>query len=96
MWVNRGIILSRKYLLAYETVPAQMLNVYGRATFPGLSDEAVWEHMNQLLKSGGPYMTEYCGDESERRGIGLNRFCLSVVSWLRHITIVTSAIQGNM
>ena len=96
IWVKGGIILSRKYLLAYETVPAQMLNVYGRATFPELSDEAVWEHMNQLLKSGGPYMTEYCSDGSERRGIGLNRFCLSVVSWLRHITIVTSAMQGNM
>ena len=77
-------IVVRKYLLAYETVPAQMLNMYGRATLPDLSDEAVWEHMNQPLKSGGPYMTEYCSGETERRGIAFNRFCLSVVSWLRH------------
>ena len=77
-------IVVRKYLLAYETVPAQMLNMYGRATFPDLSDEAVWEHMNQPLKSGGPYMTEYCSGETERRGIAFNRLCLSVVSWLRH------------
>ena len=77
-------IVVRKYLLAYETVPAQMLNMYGRATLPDLSDEAVWEHMNQPLKSGGPYMTEYCSGETERRGIAFNRFCLSVLSWLRH------------
>ena len=77
-------IVVRKYLLACETVPAQMLNMYGRATLPDLSDEAVWEHMNQPLKSGGPYMTEYCSGETERRGIAFNRFCLSVVSWLRH------------
>ena len=25
---------KRTYLLAFETVPAQMLNVYGKATFP--------------------------------------------------------------
>ena len=77
-------IVVRKYLLAYETVPAQMLNMYGRATLPDLSDEAVWEHMNQPLKSGGPYMTEYCSGETERRGIAYNRFCLFVLSWLRH------------
>ena len=77
-------IVVRKYLLACETVPAQMLNMYGRATLPDLSDEPVWEHMNQPLKSGGPYMTEYCSGETERRGIAFNRFCLSVLSWLRH------------
>ena len=77
-------IVVRKYLLAYETVPAQMLNMYGRATLPDLCDEPVWEHMNQPLKSGGPYMTEYCSGETERRCIAFNRFCLSVVSWLRH------------
>ena len=40
--------------------------------------------MNQPLKSGGPYMTEYCNGETERRGIAYNRFCLFVLSWLHH------------
>ena len=77
-------IVKRKYLFAYETVPARMLKVYGLATFPDLSDEAVWACMKQLLKSGCPYMTEYCSGETERRGIAFNRFCLFVLSWLRH------------
>ena len=70
---------KRKYMLAYETVPAQMLNVYGRATFPDMSDEAVWKHMNEPLKTGAEYMTEYCSMDSERRGVAFNRFCLSMV-----------------
>ena len=70
---------KRKYMLAYETVPAQMLNVYGRATFPDMSDEDVWKHMNEPLKTGAEYMTEYCSMDSERRGVAFNRFCLSMV-----------------
>ena len=73
---------KRKYMLAYETVPAQMLNVYGRATFPDMSDEAVWKHMNEPLKTGSEYMTEYCSLDPERRGVAFNRFCLSMVHFL--------------
>ena len=46
---------------------------------PDLSDEAVWEHMNQPLKSGGPYMTEYCSGETEWQSIGFNCFAVSML-----------------
>ena len=72
-------IMMRKYLFAYETVPARMLKVYGLATFPDLSDEAVWGRMKQLLKSGCPYMTEYCSGESEWQSIGFNCFAVSML-----------------
>ena len=88
--------VKRKYLLAYETVPAQMLNVYGRATFPDMADEDVWGHMNQPLKTGGLYMTEYCSAEEEQRGIGFNRFCLSMLSWLKHNMSEKVAAQNKM
>ena len=87
--------VKRKHLLAFETVPAQMLNVYGRATFPDMTDDEVWRHMQQPLKSGGIYMTEFCSDEDERRGVGFNRFCLSLVSWMKYNMSETVMIHNK-
>ena len=65
---------KRPWLMAFETMPAQMLNVYGAAAFPNLKDEDVWTHLNQPQKTGAIYMTEYCSKEVERRGIAVNRW----------------------
>ena len=62
---------KRNYLLAFETLPAQMLNVYGRAKWADMEDEAVWKHMCEPLKTGGEFMTEYCSMDPERRGVAL-------------------------
>lgn len=65
---------KREFLKVFETLPPQMLNAYGPAKYARLSDEAVWKALCLPLKSGAPYMTECCSKETERRGIGINRF----------------------
>ena len=84
---------KRNYLMAFETVPAQMLNVYGKATFPDMTDADVWKHLNEPLRSGGIYMTEYCSQDPERRGVGFNRFCLCMVNWIKHN--MSDVVQGH-
>ena len=78
---------KRSYLLAFETLPAQMLNVYGRAKWADMDDESVWKHMCEPLKTGGEYMTEYCSMDPDRRGVAFNRFCLSMVP-LQYIVFI--------
>ena len=75
---------KREYLKIFETLPPQMLNAYGPAKFAKLSDELVWKHFNQPLKSGGPYMTEFCSKEAERRGIGANRWLHAVMLFCQY------------
>ena len=65
---------KRSWLMAFETLPAQLLNVYGAAKFPNLKDEEVWKHLNEEQKSGAIFMTEYCDSDIERQGIGFNRW----------------------
>ena len=72
--VSKGKGEKRTWLMAFETMPAQMLNVYGAATFPQLKDEEVWKHLNAPQKTGAVYMTEYCSKEVDRRGIANNRW----------------------
>ena len=72
--VSKGKGEKRTWLMAFETMPAQMLNVYGAATFPQLKDEEVWKHLNAPQKTGAVYMTEYCSKEDDRRGIANNRW----------------------
>ena len=72
--VSKGKGTKRTWLMAFETMPAQMLNVYGPATFPQLKDEEVWKHLNTPQKTGAIYMTEYCASDVERRGIAVNRW----------------------
>ena len=69
---------KREYLKAFETLAPQLLNAYGPAKFPKLSDAQVWKHMSQPLKSGGPCMTELSMESAERRGVGFNRWLLSM------------------
>ena len=65
---------KREYLKVFETLPAQLLNVYGPSKFAKLSDKQVWTEMQEPLKSGAVWMSEMCSKEAERRGVGINRF----------------------
>ena len=63
-----------EWLKVFETLPSQLLNVYGPSKFAKLSDKQVWTEMQEPLKSGAAWMSEMCSKEPERRGVGINRF----------------------
>jgi hypothetical protein len=74
---------SREYLYAYETLPAQVLNTHGESTFFHASLEQVWQSCNTPLKSGAQYMTEFCDEDTDRRGVAVNRWLLPLCSYLK-------------
>ena len=75
---------ERKYLRAFETVPVQLLNAYGESRFNRMPDKAVWSDLKQPLKSGAPWMTEYCDPDVERQGVAVNRFLQPLVAWCKY------------
>ena len=75
---------EREYLRAYETVPAQLLNVYGASSFVQYDDETVWKHMAKPLKTGALFMTEYASSKDDRRGVALNRYLQVLVSFCKY------------
>ena len=75
---------QRSWLRVYETLPAQMLNAYGVGRYTQLSDKDVWGHMVKPLKTGAAYMTEYAAKEDERRGVAINRWLLSVLTFCQY------------
>ena len=76
--------VSRTWLRAYETLPAQLLNAYGIARHVQLTDEEVWDELVKPLKTGAVYMTEYASVLPERRGVAINRFLMAVLNFLSH------------
>ena len=64
---------KRKWLKAFETAPAQLLNVYGPAKCARMADEDVWHQLKQPTNNA-EYATELASPDAERRGIGLNRW----------------------
>ena len=64
----------RETLRVFETLPAQMLNAYGMASYAQMPHEKVWDELNKPLKTSAKYMTELCSLEPQRRGVGINRF----------------------
>ena len=75
---------ERVFLKVFETLPAQLLNVYGPSAYVDKSDEEVWRQFNTPLKSGAKYMTELCSKEAERRGVGINRFVACVLEFIKY------------
>ena len=65
---------KRKWLKVFETLPPQLLCAYGEAKYAKMSDPEVWRNLSQPPKSGAMYRTELCSKETERRGIGVNRW----------------------
>ena len=75
---------QRVYLKVYETLPCQLLNAYGMAKYPKLSDSAAWAAMCEPLKSGASFMTEYASPLAERRGIAVNRWLQCVLEFCQY------------
>jgi len=75
---------TRKYLKVFETLPPMLLNAYGEARYTGMSDPAVWAQLVKPLNSGAEWMTEFAAKEAERRGIGFNRWALSVKVYMEY------------
>ena len=75
---------KREWLKVYETLPSQLLNVYGPNKFAKLSDKQVWTQMQEPLKSGALWMSEMCSNEPERRGVGINRFIHAMKSFCEY------------
>ena len=49
---------EREYLKPYETLPAQLLNVYGPGKWASMDDKALWYDINQKLPTGAKCMSE--------------------------------------
>jgi hypothetical protein len=75
---------TRAFLKIFETLPAQLLNAYGEARYAGMTDRAVWDQLVKPLNSGAQWMTEFAAKEAERRGIGFNRWALSVKVYMEY------------
>ena len=75
---------TRTYLKVFETLPAMLLNAYGEARYTGMSDAAVWAQLVKPLNSGAEWMTEFAAKEAERRGVGFNRWALSIKVFLEY------------
>ena len=75
---------NRETLRVYETLPAQMLNAYGMASYSQMPHDKVWEEMNKPLRSGARYMTELCSADPDRRGVGINRFLQVLCEYLKY------------
>lgn len=75
---------TRPWIKVFETLPAQLLNVFGEAKYAKMSDEEVWKHFDTPLSSGAQYMTELCSKGDERRGIGLNRWLHAMVLYCEY------------
>ena len=73
-----GVHNERPYLRA--TLPCQLLNVYGRASYVQLDEKSMWQHLP--LKTGAQYMTPSM--EAERRGVGLNRYLQILVDFCQY------------
>jgi len=71
----------RDYLKVFENLPAQMLNVYGRARYDSATDATVWRHCNEPLPTGAKFMTEWCSKEDGRRGVANNRWIMPLLNW---------------
>lgn len=76
--------LEREWLKVFETLPSQLLNVYGRAAYVDMEDSAVWKELNKPLKSGAKYMSELVSPDDERKGIGLNRWLQVAVAYVEY------------
>jgi hypothetical protein len=57
-----------------------------------MEDKDVWEAFCKPLKSGAPYMTEFCDSKHERRGIGASRWIMSLLTFacIRSVSLASS------
>ena len=75
---------ARPYLRIFETLPAQLLNSYGEASYVNSTDAEVWAEFSKPQKTGAMYMTEMCSKDPERRGVGINRSIEAVLRYAKY------------
>ena len=75
---------KRKYLKSWELLPAQLLNVYGRAAYQHMEYDELWANFKKPQKTGAAYMTELCDDTVERRSIGINRWACALRDFCKY------------
>ena len=75
---------KRKYLKSWELLPAQLLNVYGRAAYHTMEYDELWAQFKKPQKTGAAYMTELCDDTVERRSIGINRWACALRDFCKY------------
>ena len=86
---------TREWLKVFETLPPQLLNAYGEASFNKMGDEAVWDQMSAPLVSGAMYCTELASPKLERRGIGSNRWIDAELQFCRYQLTDTVRTQNQ-
>ena len=91
-----GVQKERVFLRAYETLPAQLLNVYGRASYVQVDEKRMWQHLNRPLKTGARYMAELAASDAERRGVGLNRYLQILVDFCQYQTMPEIKAQNQV
>ena len=74
--------MPRGCLKAYETLPSQLLNCFGRSGYVGMDNHKVWLQLKEPLKTGAKYMSELSSPEEERQGTGINRWLQVLVAFL--------------
>ena len=75
---------EREYLKIFETLPCQLLNAYGMAKYPKISDEKVWAGLCEPLKTGAKFMTEYASQDPARRGVAINRWLQPLIEFCKY------------
>ena len=75
---------DREYLCCHETLPQQMLNVYGPGKWGHLNEQPFWYHLNQSLPTGAKRMTELCFNDDDHRGVGINRWLMCMKSFMEY------------
>ena len=91
-----GVQKERVFLRAYETLPAQLLNVYGRASYVQVDEKRMWQHLNRPQKTGARYMMELAASDAERRGVGLNRYLQILVDFCQYQTMPEIKAQNQV
>ncbi len=71
-------------------------SVHGQAKFTKMEDRDVWEAFCKPLKSGAPYMTEFCDKKDDRRGIGANRWIMSLLTFWKYQVSVVGKQHNNL
>ncbi|MDA8609386.1 hypothetical protein N9L19_00565 [bacterium] len=75
---------ERAWLKVFETLPSQLLNVFGRSAYVDMDNLAVWTELKKPLKTGAKWMSELASGGEERQGIGLNRWLQVMVAFLQY------------
>jgi len=87
---------KRNWLKVYETLPCQLLKGYGAAKYVKIDDKDMWIQMHEPLRSGASCMSELCMSETDRQGVGINRWLLPLKSYLEYQNENVNKVRNKM